>query len=94
MEHHIEQGFIFVLIDMSSSGLLCCPVVLGDIITALSSNIFSDVGLDVEVQKEDEKQGTMEEDDIAVLFGKITVNENGKRCMDEEGGKLDQLHRC
>lgn len=64
---------------------------LGDTI-ALPSAILSDVGFDVEIQKEDEEQGTMEEDDIAVFFGKVTVNENGKSCMDEEGGKLDQLH--
>ena len=60
----------------------------------LPSPILFDVRLDVEIQKEDEEHGTMEEDDIAVFFGKLTVNKNRESCMDEKGGKLGQLHSC
>ena len=60
----------------------------------LPSPILFDVRLDVEIQKENEEHSTMEEDDIAVLFGKLTINENWKGCMDEKGGKLGQLHSC
>ena len=35
----------------------------------------------------------MEEDDVAVLLGEVAVNEEREGGVDEEGGKLDQLHR-
>ena len=59
---------------------------------ALPSPILFDVRLDVEIQKENEEHGTMEENDIAVLFGKLTVNKNRESCMNEKGGKLNELH--
>ena len=79
---------LLVSVEMNSGNFLCWPIVLGDTI-ATPSPIFLDVRLDVEIQEEDEEHGTMKEDDIAVFFGKLTINENGKSCMDEEGGKLD-----
>ena len=84
---------LLVSVEMNSGNFLCWPIVLGDTI-ATPSPIFLDVRLDVEIQEEDEEHGTMKEDDIAVFFGKLTINENGKSCMDEEGSKLDQLHSC
>ena len=66
---------------------------MGNAIT-LPSLVLLDVGLDIEVEEEDEEHGTMEEDDIAVFFGKVTLNEYWKSCMYEECCKLDQLHCC
>ena len=79
--------------EMNSGNFLGWPIVLRDTI-GLPSPILFDVRLDVEIQKENEEHSTMEEDDIAVFFGKLTINENWKSCMDEKGGKLGQLHSC
>ena len=50
--------------------------------------VFLDVSLNVEIKEESEEQGSMEEDYIAVILGKVTLNEDWKCSMDEEGCKL------
>ena len=52
-----------------------------------------DVRLDVEVEEEREEHCAVEEDDVAVLLGEVAVDEEREGCVDEERGKLDQLHR-
>ena len=52
-----------------------------------------DVRLDVEVEEEREEHGSVEEDDVAVLLREVAVDEEREGCVDEERGKLHQLHR-
>ena len=59
---------------------------------SLHSRVFLDISLDVEIEKQDEEHSPMEEDDVAVLLGEITLNEEREGGMNEEGGKLDKLH--
>ena len=44
--------------------------------------------LDVKVGEHGEEHRTMEEDDVAVVFGEITVYKQGKGGVDKEGGEL------
>ena len=46
------------------------------------------VSLPVKVGKEEEEHGAVEEDDVAVVFRKITVYEQRKRGVHKEGGEL------
>ena len=50
-----------------------------------------DVGLDVKVGKQQEEQGSMEQNDVAEYFWEVTVNEQGETGMNEECHKLDHL---
>ena len=52
-----------------------------------------DVRLDVEVEEEREEHGAVEEDDVAVLLREVAVDKEREGCVDEERGKLHQLHR-
>ena len=58
----------------------------------LHSTVFLDISLYVKVEKQDEEHCPMKQYDIAVLFGEITLNEDGECGMDKESGKLHQLH--
>ena len=49
------------------------------------------VGLDVEVGEEEEKQGSVEEDDIAEYLGEVTFEEERKASVDEECDELSEL---
>ena len=62
------------------------------IYTGLCSSLLH-VGLDIEVGEHDEEHGTMEEDDVAVVLGEITVYEQRKGGVNKESGELRQLHR-
>ena len=62
------------------------------IYTGLCSSLLH-VGLDIEIGEHDEEHGTMEEDDIAVVLGEITVYEQRKGGVNKESGELRQLHR-
>lgn len=46
------------------------------------------VGLDVEVSKEKEEQGPMEQNDVAEYLGEVTLEEQRETSMDEESHKL------
>ena len=52
-----------------------------------------DVGLDVEVGKENEKHRTMEQNHVAEYLREITLDEEWKAGVNEEGHELAQLHR-
>ena len=52
------------------------------------------VGLNIEIQEQNEEHRSMEENDVAVVFWKITFNEYWKTRVNEERGKLYQLHGC
>ena len=49
------------------------------------------VGLDVEVGEEEEKQGSVEEDDVAEYLGEVTFEEERKTSVDEECDELSEL---
>ena len=49
------------------------------------------VGLDVEIGKEEEKQGSVEEDDVAEYLGEVTFEEERKTSVDEECDELSEL---
>ena len=46
------------------------------------------IGLDIEVGEHGEEHRPVEEDDVAVVFGEITVYKQGKGRVDKEGGEL------
>ena len=46
------------------------------------------IGLHVEVGEHSEEHGPVEEDDVAVVFGEITVYKQGKGGVDKERGEL------
>ena len=50
-----------------------------------------DIGLDVEIGKEEEKHCTMEQNNIAENFWEITLNKKRQAGMDEKCDKLSQL---
>ena len=62
------------------------------IYTGLCSSLLH-VGLDIEIGEHDEEHRTMEEDDVAVVLGEITVYEQRKGGVNKESGELRQLHR-
>ena len=56
--------------------------------------LFLHIGLNIEIQEQYEEHCSMEENDVAVVFWKITFNEYWKTRVNEERGKLYQLHGC
>ena len=53
-----------------------------------------DVGLDVKVGKENKEQSAVEENHVAEYFREITLDEERKAGVNEEGHKLTHLQLC
>ena len=49
------------------------------------------VSLDIEVGEEEEKQGSVEEDDVAEYLGEVALEEERKAGVEEESDKLCEL---
>ena len=56
--------------------------------------LLLDVGLDVEVGEENKKHGSVEQNHVAKYFWKITLDEERKAGVNEEGHKLTHLQLC
>ena len=53
-----------------------------------------DVGLDVKVGKENKEQSAVEENHVAEYFREITLDEERKAGVNEEGHELPHLQPC
>jgi len=49
------------------------------------------VCFDVKVEKEEEKHGAVEDDDVAEDLGEVALDKEGKGGVQEKGDKLDKL---
>lgn len=56
--------------------------------------LLLDVGLDVEVGEENKKHGSVEQNHVAKYFWEITLDEERKAGVNEEGHKLTHLQLC
>ena len=77
---------VLVLLERGVSVDVCLLIRLDG---ALASLLH--VSLDIEVGEEKEKQGAVEEDDVAEYLGEVALEEERKASVDEECDKLCEL---
>ena len=73
---------------------ICIGINITTIRTLMCICLFIDIGLNVEIEEESKEHCPMKQNNITIIFGKITLNEKWKCGMDEEGSKLYKLHCC